>query len=53
MAAPELAGADWRKSSRSNAEGGDCVEVTAVPWRESSRSNAQGGSCVEVAPVVR
>ncbi|GAA4623203.1 hypothetical protein GCM10023196_018460 [Actinoallomurus vinaceus] len=53
MAASELAGADWRKSSRSNPQGGDCVEVAAVPWRKSARSNAEGGSCVEVAVVVR
>ncbi|MEV5712133.1 DUF397 domain-containing protein [Actinoallomurus sp. NPDC052274] len=53
MTTPELAGADWRKSSRSNPQGGDCVEVTAVPWRKSSRSNAEGGSCVEAASVVR
>ncbi|WP_460346125.1 DUF397 domain-containing protein [Actinoallomurus acanthiterrae] len=30
MAAPELAGADWRKSTRSNPEGGECVEVAVV-----------------------
>lgn len=32
----------WRKSSRSNQAGGDCVE-----WRRSSRSSGQGGECVE------
>jgi hypothetical protein len=53
VAASDLAGADWRKSSRSNPQGGECVEVAAVPWRKSSRSNPEGGECVEVAVVVR
>ncbi|GGU30937.1 toxin [Streptomyces violascens] len=44
----------WRKSSYSNATGGDCVEVAegflgAARWRTSSYSNATGGECVEVA----
>ncbi|MGH3389956.1 MAG: DUF397 domain-containing protein [Actinomadura sp.] len=42
----------WRKSSRSGGEGGQCVEVarfTADQWRKSSRSDGQGGQCVEVA----
>ena len=39
----------WRKSSRSSGQGGECVEVGAVPWRTSSRSTGQGGDCVEVA----
>lgn len=38
----------WRKSSRSNQSGGNCVEV-AAKWRKSSRSNQSGGDCVEVA----
>ncbi|WP_329257293.1 DUF397 domain-containing protein [Actinoallomurus sp. NBC_01490] len=41
---------DWRKSSRSDASGGNCVEVAAL-WRKSSRSGASGGDCVEVAVV--
>ncbi|MER5974174.1 DUF397 domain-containing protein [Streptomyces sp. NPDC002055] len=37
---PDLTGADWRKSSHSNQEGGDCVEVAdgfpgLVPVRDS------------------
>jgi uncharacterized protein DUF397 len=35
---------EWRKSSRSTAEG-DCVEVA---WRKGSRSNA-ANACLEVA----
>ncbi|MCO5999667.1 DUF397 domain-containing protein [Actinoallomurus rhizosphaericola] len=38
----------WRKSSRSSSQGGNCVEVAAL-WRKSSRSSGQGGACVEVA----
>lgn len=46
----DLAGAVWRKSSRSNDNGGACVEVaTNLAWLKSSRSDGQGGSCVEVA----
>ncbi|MEO3852927.1 DUF397 domain-containing protein [Streptomyces sp. B8F3] len=41
---------DWFKSSYSNDEGGECVEV-AIAWRKSSYSNSEGGECVEVAPV--
>lgn len=36
----------WRKSSRSNANGGQCVEVGV--WCKSSLSGA-GQDCVEVA----
>ncbi|MFI6516922.1 DUF397 domain-containing protein [Spirillospora sp. NPDC050679] len=42
----------WRKSSHSSGEGGDCVEVAAL-WRKSSHSNPQGGECVEVAALWR
>jgi hypothetical protein len=46
----DLTRAVWRKSSRSNGNGGDCVEVaTNLAWRKSSRSSGQGGDCVEVA----
>jgi hypothetical protein len=43
----DLTGAVWRKSSRSGANGGNCVEVAA--WRKSSHSEPNGGHCVEVA----
>ena len=36
----------WRKSSRSSGQGGQCVEVAS--WRKSGRSSSQGGNCVEV-----
>jgi hypothetical protein len=39
--------AQWRKSSRSSSQGGQCVEV--AQWRKSSLSSSQGGDCVEVA----
>ena len=40
MSRPDLSGAAWRKSSYSNQEGGNCVEVAAgfpgvVPVRDS------------------
>lgn len=39
---------DWRKSSYSSNQGGECVEV-ALSWHKSSYSGGQGGDCVEVA----
>ncbi|MEU3857179.1 DUF397 domain-containing protein [Streptomyces sp. NPDC028722] len=49
----DLSGATWRKSSRSNTTGGDCVEVSddflGADWRKSSYSNSDGGQCLEVA----
>ncbi len=45
-------GIQWRKSSYSGDQGGDCVEcasVGALAWRKSSHSSDQGGDCVEVA----
>ncbi|MFD3762350.1 DUF397 domain-containing protein [Streptomyces sp. NPDC058622] len=41
-------GRAWFKSSYSDGEGGDCVEV-AMTWRKSSYSSGEGGNCVEVA----
>ncbi|MCC9740890.1 DUF397 domain-containing protein [Streptomyces sp. MNU89] len=38
----------WFKSSYSDSEGGDCVEV-ALSWRKSSHSDSGGGACVEIA----
>ncbi|MFE2073372.1 DUF397 domain-containing protein [Streptomyces misionensis] len=50
----DLINANWFKSSYSNGEGGNCVEVShdfigSTRWRKSTYSNGEGGSCVEVA----
>ncbi|MBO3732641.1 DUF397 domain-containing protein [Glycomyces niveus] len=38
----------WRKSSRSQGENGNCVELRVTPWRKSSRSQGTANSdCVE------
>jgi uncharacterized protein DUF397 len=37
---------EWRKSSYSGANDGNCVEIA---WRKSRHSGATGGNCVEVA----
>jgi hypothetical protein len=47
MSTPDFSRAVWRKSSRSEANGGACVEVAFI-WRKSSHSEANGGQCVEV-----
>jgi uncharacterized protein DUF397 len=44
----DLTRAEWRKSSYTGDNGGNCVEVAAV-WRKSTRSGSNGGACVEVA----
>jgi hypothetical protein len=38
--------AEFRKSSFSGGNGGDCVELA---WRKSSFSGSNGGDCVEIA----
>ncbi|MCP2339771.1 DUF397 domain-containing protein [Actinomadura rupiterrae] len=51
----DLEGFEWRKSSYSAPNGGECVEVGAVPasaWRKASRSDEIGDNCVEVADAV-
>ncbi|MFG2127998.1 DUF397 domain-containing protein [Streptomyces sp. NPDC048751] len=50
----DLSDAFWFKSSYSNGDGGDCIEIAgdfpgAALWRKSSYSNGDGGNCVEVA----
>ncbi|MFK8910075.1 DUF397 domain-containing protein [Streptomyces sp. YS-3] len=50
----ELADAQWRKSSYSGDQGGDCVECATLhgaAWRKSSHSSDQGGECIEVADL--
>mgnify|MGYP001081837172 CR=1 FL=1 len=49
MTAMDLFDLTWRKSSRSNQNGGACVEIGFPKWRKSSRSNQNGYGCVEVA----
>ncbi|MEU5250480.1 DUF397 domain-containing protein [Streptomyces longwoodensis] len=42
----------WRKSSYSSDQGGECVEcapVGALAWQKSTYSGDQGGDCVEIA----
>ncbi|WP_405695908.1 DUF397 domain-containing protein [Streptomyces coelicoflavus] len=50
----DLSDALWAKSSYSNGDGGECVEVAsdfpgAALWRKSTYSNGSGGDCLEVA----
>lgn len=45
-------GIQWRKSSYSGDQGGNCIECAplgALAWRKSSYSSDQGGNCVEIA----
>ncbi|QNP73755.1 DUF397 domain-containing protein [Streptomyces roseirectus] len=39
-------GLAWFKSSYSDTEGNDCVEVA---WRKSSYSDTEGNQCVEIS----
>ncbi|MFF3212572.1 DUF397 domain-containing protein [Streptomyces sp. NPDC002886] len=38
----------WFKSSYSDTDGGQCLEV-AIAWQKSTYSGSEGGQCVEVA----
>ncbi|MGI5455966.1 DUF397 domain-containing protein [Streptomyces sp. CA-249302] len=54
MRAIDLSGVTWRKSSYSNPDGGQCLEVSdgllaTALWRKSSYSNPDGGECLEVS----
>ncbi|MFF0788237.1 DUF397 domain-containing protein [Streptomyces spiralis] len=43
---------NWRKSSYSSDQGGECVECAPLgplAWRKSTYSSDQGGDCVEFA----
>ncbi|QKV95446.1 DUF397 domain-containing protein [Streptomyces sp. NA02950] len=51
---PELTTAQWRKSSYSGDDGGECVECAPLggaAWRKSSYSGHDGADCVEVAEI--
>lgn len=48
----DLTGVQWRKSTYSSTNGGDCVECAplgSAAWRKASSSGSSGGECVEVA----
>ncbi|MEU3710403.1 DUF397 domain-containing protein [Streptomyces catenulae] len=54
MRSIDLSAASWRKSSYSNSDGGECIEVSddflaTATWRKSSYSNSDGGQCIEIA----
>ncbi|TJZ50107.1 DUF397 domain-containing protein [Streptomyces piniterrae] len=38
----------WFKSSYSDSEGSECVEV-ALSWRKATYSDSEGSACVEAA----
>ncbi|WEB41141.1 DUF397 domain-containing protein [Streptomyces yunnanensis] len=53
----DLGTATWRKSSYSNPDGGNCIEVSddflaAATWRKSTYSNGDGGHCIEVVDTL-
>ncbi|MFE7928296.1 DUF397 domain-containing protein [Streptomyces sp. NPDC057456] len=43
---------NWFKSSYSDGEGGECLEIAYV-WRKSTYSSGEGGDCLEVAVCPR
>ncbi|MCX4693206.1 DUF397 domain-containing protein [Streptomyces sp. NBC_01408] len=48
----DLTGVQWRKSTYSGTNGGECVECAPLggaAWQKSSYSGSSGGECVEVA----
>ena len=51
MYTPDLTGAEWRKSSRSNTAGNDCVEVAFAPGATALRdSKNPAGAVLLVSP---
>ncbi|WP_328506357.1 DUF397 domain-containing protein [Streptomyces sp. NBC_00391] len=46
----QLSTATWIKSSYSDDNGGDCLEVAT--WIKSSHSGTNGGDCIEIAPAI-
>jgi hypothetical protein len=52
MSTPDLAGARWRKSSRSDANGGACVEVAGLDDGVAVRdSKDRSGPVLTIAPA--
>ncbi|MFF8788475.1 DUF397 domain-containing protein [Streptomyces sp. NPDC015125] len=54
MRSIDLSTVTWRKSTYSNPDGGQCIEVSddllsTATWRKSSHSNQDGGACLEVS----
>ena len=48
-------GIQWRKSSYSGDQGGECVECAPLgplAWRKSTYSGDQGGNCIEIAEAL-
>lgn len=50
MYTPDLTNAVWRKSSRSNGGGGECVEVAFVPRATALRDSKNRTGCILVVP---
>ncbi|MFE5815412.1 DUF397 domain-containing protein [Streptomyces sp. NPDC056479] len=53
----DLSNASWRRSTYSDGNGGDCIEVAydfpGAAWRKSTYSGGSGGEdCVEIADGV-
>ncbi|MFG2020903.1 DUF397 domain-containing protein [Actinomadura geliboluensis] len=49
-----LENVNWRRSTYSASNGGDCVELASIPdthWRKSTYTTSNGGNCVELAAV--
>ena len=45
---------NWRKSSYSSDQGGECIECAPLgplTWHKSTHSGDQGGNCIEVAEL--
>ena len=38
---------NWRKSTYSGGQGGECVEIGSTPGRKSTHSGSPGGECAE------
>lgn len=45
----DLTNAEWRKSSHSGSNGGNCIELAGLSWRKSTHSGSNAAECVELA----